>query len=43
MGYFMQDILRRLKTQRVLIFSPGNFAQSPKEGRVLADSLALKD
>ena len=39
---FMQDILKRLKSKRVLIFSPGKFQQAPSEGRVLENSLAFK-
>ena len=42
MGEFMQDILKRLKSKRILIFSPGKFEQSPSEGRVLENSLAFK-
>ena len=42
MGDFMQDILKRLKSKRILIFSPGKFEQAPSEGRVLKDSLAFK-
>ena len=42
MGEFMQDILKRLKTERILIFSPGKFEQTPSEGRLLEDSLAFK-
>ena len=42
MGEFMQNILKRLKTQRILIFSPGKFEQTPSEGRLLEDSLAFK-
>jgi secreted Zn-dependent insulinase-like peptidase len=42
MGRFMQDILKRLKSRRILIFSPGKFKQVPSEGRLLEDSLAFK-
>jgi hypothetical protein len=42
MGEFMQDILKRLKSKRVLIFSPGKFEQTPSAGRVLENSLAFK-
>lgn len=42
MGSFMQDILKRLKSKRILIFSPGKFEQAPSEGRLLEDSLAFK-
>ena len=42
MGEFMQDILKRLKSKRILIFSPGKFEQTPSEGRVLENSLAFK-
>jgi secreted Zn-dependent insulinase-like peptidase len=42
MGEFMQDILKRLKGNRILIFSPGKFGQAPNKGRLLEDTLALK-
>ena len=42
MGAFMQDILERLQSKRILIFSPGKFEQTPNEGRLLKDSLVFK-
>lgn len=42
MGEFMQDILKRLKGNRIIIFSPGKFGQAPNKGRLLEDTLALK-
>ena len=42
MGAFMQNILERLQSKRILIFSPGKFERTPSEGRLLKDSLVFK-